>query len=224
MYTKCSTTETGQRNTFGDGHHLMSSGQMASLLVDIEHLQIVRYPKIEGFHTTKTVAHFVHACEHLNSIHESNYVHGDIREANIVFGSDEKTAAATIIDFDWTRKVGDKYAVQLLEVNDGKRHVNAKADFSMEYEHDWFAFASVMRMYKVKKVDDLVGCHSQDAQLDLKSIGHMSQSQWEDLCSAVETCTSATCNALAEVASLSAHQCLSTTTKLESTHPSLPST
>ena len=104
------------------------------------------------------------------------FVHDDVRIYNMVCSSKPPAAAAEeekkqytpkawLIDFDWCRPIDWRRPVQLTDIADGKRHVDAKVNMPMLREHDWFALASVMKMYKATKPAN--------------------EARWSELCAAV---------------------------------------
>jgi len=83
----------------------------------------------------------------LRQLHEEDqFVHGDIRLANLLFDKGE----GSICDFDLSGKEGEKYPPSFnVKINDGKRHNDAEPNKPMEMEHDWHALASVMDLFTV---------------------------------------------------------------------------
>jgi hypothetical protein len=78
-------------------------------------------------------------------------VFGDLYRFNIVFDGEDKDVA-TVIDFDYTRKIDAQYIsgfASELE-NAGKRHPDARAGSAMKVEHDWFSLAAVMDLFHVQ--------------------------------------------------------------------------
>jgi serine/threonine protein kinase len=84
----------------------------------------------------------------LNTIHGRGYCHADVREANIVFSSDPGVKSK-FIDFDLSgRSHVDKYPARFNNaIKDGERHVGASGSQTMQYAHDHFSLAVIMRFY-----------------------------------------------------------------------------
>lgn len=70
-------------------------------------VQILSYNYIDGEHTPSSVLQFASLCEILHVIHvDHQFVHGDVRQANMVFGPDAGDGAEPavhLIDFDYAR-------------------------------------------------------------------------------------------------------------------------
>jgi serine/threonine protein kinase len=79
----------------------------ATVVVNDNNLKILKYDFIRGLHYSDNSNKFIALIQQLQKIHEYNYVHGDVRLANIIF---KKTSYATLIDFDFCGiNLKDKY-------------------------------------------------------------------------------------------------------------------
>ena len=67
--------------------------------------QILQYPYIEGGHIIENVRQVSSAVRALNKFHESDLVHGDIRETNLIVRDND----VYIIDLDFVRREGSFY-------------------------------------------------------------------------------------------------------------------
>ena len=93
------------------------------------------------------------------NLHRGDYVHGDIRLANLVL-CDERSC---IVDFDFAGKVNEpKYPLNLALIQDGERHPEVEEAIEgrklnvlpLKFEHDWFSLAAVMKLFKPTKGND----------------------------------------------------------------------
>ena len=75
----------------------------------------------------------------LKLIHEKKLVHGDIRLANLIFGTyNPDRSTSYIIDFDFTSAAGEQYP----GTYNGSlyvRHPNAKPYEAKKFDHDWYS-------------------------------------------------------------------------------------
>ena len=96
--------------------------------------------KIEEIHLPRTKQQFMMVGEALKKLHEEdNFIHGDVRLANMLFPRDE--AKAYIIDFDFARPEASrsKYVEGYLFIN-LPRHEDARAGKAMKKLHDVFSY------------------------------------------------------------------------------------
>ena len=106
-------------------------------------LLIIALPYREGNHEAKSPLHFLPIIEHLEKIHAKNFVHGDIRAFNTVFGENEKHA--WLIDFDFGGEIGetllypDGYKEDL---RDGTRVGKEKEQ--IQKKDDWYALGQLI--------------------------------------------------------------------------------
>jgi hypothetical protein len=118
----------------------------AKLVVDGPDVAVLQYKFIPGNHKASSGIQFLQILEQVSCLHKDNFVHGDIRESNIVFSGNDD---ATLIDFDLSRKAGQPYVSNFnVDIKDGKRHESAQRFQRMNYAHDYFALAEVMKLYE----------------------------------------------------------------------------
>jgi serine/threonine protein kinase len=117
-------------------------------VVDGPDVAVLQYKYIPGNHKASSGIQFLRILEQVSFLHKDKFVHGDIRESNIVFAGND---VATLIDFDLSRKAGQPYVSNFnVDINDGKRHESAQPFQPMNYVHDYFALAEVMKLYESK--------------------------------------------------------------------------
>jgi hypothetical protein len=128
----------------------------AKLVVSAESVSILQYTHTTGSHTACSAAQFLQVAKQLRRLHELGYVHGDVREANIVFSAG--TDAAQLIDFDMCRladKECELYASNFnVDIDDGARHIEAKPGLRLFPTHDWFGLRAIMKLYTSVQVND----------------------------------------------------------------------
>lgn len=146
-------------------------------------LKIIRYDKVQGSHVPTYVGHFVSLVEKVENLHAKGIVHGDLRFANVIFtcqGSSSSSSAAaaaassndeiissTLIDFDYSGKVGVKsYPVGFnIDIgDDGKRHPEVNDNVLLKYQHDWF---SLTWMFQQFRPSEAAACEAWDTLLAL---------------------------------------------------------
>ena len=106
-------------------------------------VKVLIYDYIQGDHNPKSVSQFKGALTTLKLLHESGYVHGDIRLANIIFTDD----SSYLIDFDLTRKVKTRYPIGYSVL--GERHKGARSGEEMLYEHDRHSMSKIMELVDI---------------------------------------------------------------------------
>lgn len=112
-----------------------------------------------------TIEHLISLCVKLKAIHDENYVHGDIRNANIIFGEANESY---IIDFDFARKVDkSQWYFETYNGNLDERHQEAKPWRKMDKSHDIFSLKKVIKKHlgTILK-DDNVGNILDDKSLE----------------------------------------------------------
>lgn len=101
------------------------------------------YNFIQGSCSPKKIGDFRNIIETLQKIHEMEYVHGDVRLQNLVFG----LSRSWIIDFDNALKVGAEYPVcynSLLP----ERHSDIRISLipiKCDFVHDWYSLSHIIR-------------------------------------------------------------------------------
>lgn len=105
-------------------------------------LHIIKVPYREGKHCATKLSQFIPIINQLKFLHSKNYVHGDIRAFNMVFG----TNSSYLIDFDFGGEKGTacfpKGYVKNLPSFDGFRIFSDGE--TIEERHDWYALIKVM--------------------------------------------------------------------------------
>jgi serine/threonine protein kinase len=123
--------------------------------------EVVRHVFIEGNHKVTSPIQLCSVVQQLKQLHAAGLVHGDVREANIVFC--ESLNVGYLIDFEFCRRAGDRNAVYCRYFNKDLpgRHRNAVPGHSMSAEHDVFSMISICRKwYKIPEE-----CNDLDAVL-----------------------------------------------------------
>ena len=115
----------------------------------------LRYKYLDGTHEGGNKQHFIRIAQILLELHEEDYVHGDVREANIIFGSN----TAWIIDFDICDEVNALYPNDYNHMGIQERHPDACANREMKKIHDVYSLTVIIA--KVLKYKDLVDIISQ---------------------------------------------------------------
>jgi hypothetical protein len=113
-------------------------------------LTIITTPYRVGTHTTTRPTAFLPIIDQLVAIHAKNYVHGDIRAFNMVFGED--VTNGWLIDFDFAGPCGKTtYPPDYVNsLGDGRRL--GRENRMITKMHDWFAIFSVI--YVIHVLDD----------------------------------------------------------------------
>jgi len=96
-------------------------------LVDLsrdQRFQCLRYKYLEGSHIPKSYHQLLTIMRALKKLHNSDYVHSDIRKQNLIFGVEDDEA--WIIDFDLAGKVGSRYPESYNYLNIPERHNPAR--------------------------------------------------------------------------------------------------
>lgn len=117
-------------------------------LTDDKRVQCLKYRFIEGSCCPNATRSFVCIVNDLEKLSDSGYVHGDIRQENLVFNGDH----ASIIDFDMAGHVGDPYPSAYNHIDIPERHWEARAGMAKKTEHDVFALSVIMEGYFKKNV------------------------------------------------------------------------
>lgn len=102
------------------------------------------YDFIDGDHEPKDLRQFKNIFMALDSLHKSNFVHGDVRLENMVFTDDIKTGY--LIDYDFSGKEGELYPKNYNGSLEG-RHNFAQAEKPMSKKHDRFSLAFCVHQY-----------------------------------------------------------------------------
>jgi serine/threonine protein kinase len=113
-------------------------------------LTIISTPFRVGTHTTTQPTAFLPIIDQLVKLHDKNYVHGDIRAYNMVFGGDGENG--WLIDFDFAGPCGEKtkYPPKYNSILfDGDRL--GRQNEKITKLHDWYALFNVI--YGVHDLD-----------------------------------------------------------------------
>jgi len=99
-----------------------------------------------------TLAHVRSLAETLRTLARAQFVHGDVRAANVLCDSDGR---AHLIDFDLGGRAEQRRYVSGFNatVPDGKRHSGARAGNLLRYEHDVYAFARLCKHWGFGDLD-----------------------------------------------------------------------
>ena len=108
-----------------------------------ERLSMLRYPYIPNgnCHEPRNLKHFTGVLRCLKELHRMGYVHGDVRNENIVFTKDD----SFLIDFDLARKenLQSRYPVGYTTTFE-ERHPSAKPHSLLNKEHDVFSIKEII--------------------------------------------------------------------------------
>lgn len=121
-----------------------------------DNLQIIAYDRVPGVHRPAVVGHMMQLITKTAQLHEKGIVHGDLRFSNIVFSdASSATVERTIIDFDYSGPAEEKaYPPRFsADINDGYRHVEARADALLQLKHDVASLRWMCEQYHPKNVD-----------------------------------------------------------------------
>jgi Lipopolysaccharide kinase (Kdo/WaaP) family len=119
---------------------------------------VLRYDYIEGAHVPKSLYSFVSVAKQLKEMHDRDYVHGDIRAYNMVFGQTQNDAdKAWLIDFDFSGKENGKcyppgYSSLLVDLV-GRRA--GEPDKPLEKKDDWTDLLAVMQLFTLFEDEEL---------------------------------------------------------------------
>eukprot|EP01094_Clydonella_sp_ATCC50884_P020197 TRINITY_DN4147_c0_g1_i12.p1 TRINITY_DN4147_c0_g1~~TRINITY_DN4147_c0_g1_i12.p1 ORF type:complete len:559 (+),score=63.02 TRINITY_DN4147_c0_g1_i12:758-2434(+) len=160
----------GSKRCIGPNMTFMHKDMGATMLTssDERGICVLKYNWAEGSHEPSVAGSFIKVIEHLNTVHAAEFVHVDIRGANILHNGE----TGMIIDFDLALKVGTPLEVELLNVSDGKRF--AEKGHPVAYVHDWKALGFIMECYETES-------HSEPA----------ARIEWMRLTNAVSECKEA---------------------------------
>ena len=119
------------------------SGLCLRALTEDERVLCLQYDYVEGEHTTTKMRHFIVLLRALHRLHQSGYVHGDIRKANLVFDP-KNDDRAWMIDFDLAGVDSTNYPPTYNSMHIMERHKDARANRPMRKVHDRHALYQVM--------------------------------------------------------------------------------
>jgi hypothetical protein len=106
-------------------------------------LLVLAIPYIEGRHRVEQPTDFVPIIDRLKTLHDSDYVHGDLRGFNIVFNDDPRKSEP--IDYDFGGIVGPSTVFPSgykNELPDGTR-LGSEGDEIQKW-HDWYALGQLI--------------------------------------------------------------------------------
>ena len=116
-------------------------------------LTMMKYSFINAFgNYPRNLKHFTGVLNCLQRLHQKGYIHGDVREQNIIFAKED----SFLIDFDLARKESREsvYPSGYISTHP-ERHPNAKPQCIMKKEHDVFAIQKVMRKFYQEKMNNI---------------------------------------------------------------------
>ncbi len=99
----------------------------------------------------------------LRDLHTHGFVHGDVREDNIIFTDD---GVSHLIDFELARKEGTRYPVCYVNTFE-ERHDHAQADAIMKKDHDVYAIKTFMSRCFRSKIDKIKECASIEQLIEI---------------------------------------------------------
>jgi len=138
-------------------HPQMSIDRLgAEAIVKLGDWIVIRYKKRIGEHFATRVGQFIAILQQLAEMHEDEYVHGDDRCLNLIFGPEREKEQGTLIDFGLSgveekRRVREGILQDSQRFDDGKRHSGARPDSWLLKTHDHFLPSTVMRLHEYKK-------------------------------------------------------------------------
>jgi hypothetical protein len=110
-------------------------------------VDVLKYPFIPGAHLASCTKQVSFVLQHMVKFHSEQCVHGDARGFNIVFAKEAKKSG--FIDFDRSAEPGTEYpATYQIHLPDTERHPSATPGKPMQFEHDWYSLAWLMRRHK----------------------------------------------------------------------------
>jgi hypothetical protein len=129
---------------------------------------IIRYDYQDGIHVASKVSHFRDIAKIIETMHDSDFVHGDVRGFNMLHPHSEESLnglkRSCLIDFDLARmNEKDKYSLGFSQTSPeilGDRI--GKLGKCMKFQHDWVELGATMDEYQVKAND--TGNSSQEGQ------------------------------------------------------------
>ena len=119
--------------------HNMSHGNLNTRVCYLQ------YSYISGSMTPSNLRQFAVVMKVLNDLHEKNYVHGDIRKENLLFGCN--LGDAWILDFDFSRLEDTLYPPNYNACNIPERHDVAWATRPMKKSHDLYALSIIIEHF-----------------------------------------------------------------------------
>lgn len=105
----------------------------------------LKYQYLDGDHVSRSKGGFIVIAKILLKLHRLGYVHGDIRDANVIFGNEN----AWIIDFDICDKENALYPVDYNHNNISERHSGARAQLPMKKDHDIYSLIQLIKTSSV---------------------------------------------------------------------------
>lgn len=99
-----------------------------------ERFQCLKYKYFDGCHEPVNIKQFATIAHSLSKIHDTGYVHSDIRAANLIFGQDVDDA--WIIDYDLAEKEGVPYPDTYISRGIVERHLDASRNRQRKKNHD----------------------------------------------------------------------------------------
>eukprot|EP01028_Stygiella_incarcerata_P014129 TRINITY_DN909_c0_g2_i1.p1 TRINITY_DN909_c0_g2~~TRINITY_DN909_c0_g2_i1.p1 ORF type:complete len:698 (+),score=164.79 TRINITY_DN909_c0_g2_i1:48-2096(+) len=129
----------------------------------------------------KSLKQFTKICRDISLLHEKGYVHGDVRCANIVFGSKE-SGNAWLIDFDFSGKVGRARYPVGWSGNDCifERHPDANAGKPLEKCHDRYSLGVLLQYFFLSS--DVISSFADRIQNTAESLNVIADAMEERAC------------------------------------------
>ena len=128
-------------------------------LTSDERIQCLQYDYLHGSHIKFNKQQVAMIIRNLHTLHENNFVHGDIRKENILFSYDG--TKAWLLDFDLA---GEEYSLypQGYNSNISERHPSAMAGHNRLKIHDRYALSVIIRQ---KFPDQVLQLQNPDSDL-----------------------------------------------------------
>jgi hypothetical protein len=125
-----------------------------TICVESDLTTVVRFPRVRAHHPhlPKSPAQLLKLLALVESVHAKGFLLGDLRPANVLFGSDDESVF--LIDFDLAREVAESptypycYRTTDLEI---ALHPAAKPGAWMRKEHDLFALVQCLKYYATQE-------------------------------------------------------------------------
>lgn len=111
--------------------------------------QVLQYPYLKGSNKLENADQLVAAIKALDCFHAIDFVHGDIREINMIVCEDK----VFFIDVDLAKKEGEDYPSVYNHADIVERHKNAIANGEMKKIHDRYALYQI-----ISKANLLIPC------------------------------------------------------------------
>ena len=127
----------------GYSEFLPKSQNLATLPVDMN-AKVIRYKAIVGKHFATNTNEVLAIVKKLEHIHKKGKVHGDLRQANVVYNHSQPELS-DLIDYDYIHY--ECYPDFFNEVDDAMRHGGATGGAQKEKSHDCYSLAGLLKWH-----------------------------------------------------------------------------